>query len=119
MRNEQKSTFHLKKSLILFLLGKYRECHIFSKISRQRFPHMKCKNFHMSCMNICTWISICEIHRFHITCRKICSQIFICEIIITYSMSKKIITKVFLHEICRIPYSNIAENLHLSSVRYT
>ena len=117
MRNEQKSIFHLKNSSSCFYLGNIESSIYFLNYLVWDFHIGNVKNF------ICNvWISV---YRFqYVTYRDFIFHIGKSVPKYLYVKSELHILcpqnhKIFLYEICRIPYSNISENPHLSSVRYT
>ena len=116
MRNEQKPIFHLKNSSC-FYLGTIESSIYFLNYLVWDFHIGNVKNF------ICNvWISV---YRFqYVTYRDFIFHVGKSVPKYLYVKSELHILcpqnhKIFLYEICRIPYSNISENPHLSSVRYT
>ena len=45
---------------LIFSYMKHKDFHIFVQISGPRFSYIKCENSDMTCMKICSQISICK-----------------------------------------------------------
>ena len=117
MRNEQKPIFHLKNSSC-FYLGTIESSIYFLKYLDLDFHIGNMKNFICNAWISVHWFLYVKYRDFIVHVVKSVPRYLYVKLEL-HILCQKIIIKVFLYEICRIPYSNIAENLHLSSVRYT
>ena len=57
----ENSTLHMGILALIFSYMKHKDFLIFVQISGPRFSYIKCKKSHMTCMKICSQISICEV----------------------------------------------------------
>ena len=57
----ENSTLHMGILALIFSYMKHKDFLIFVQISGPRFSYIKCEKSHMTCMKICSQISICEV----------------------------------------------------------